>query len=93
MIADKIKSLRATKDMSQTELANRLGITRSSVNAWEMGISVPSTMYIVELAHLFGVSSDYILGINHEVSLDVTGLDAEAVRIVSEMIEYMKRRR
>ena len=33
--------------MTQADVAKKLGITRSSVNAWEMGISVPSTMYLV----------------------------------------------
>lgn len=43
MIAEKIKSLRQQDSLTQAELAKRLGITRSSVNAWEMGISAPST--------------------------------------------------
>jgi len=62
MIADRIKSLREQQNKTQSELARQLGITRSSVNAWEMGISVPSTQYVVELAHIFKVSTDYLLG-------------------------------
>ena len=50
MIADKIKLLREKSGLTQAELAKQIGITRSGVNAWEMGISVPSTHYIVELA-------------------------------------------
>ena len=53
MVADRIKQLRLSNNMTQTELAKKLNITRSSVNAWEMGISTPSTTYIVELAQLF----------------------------------------
>lgn len=64
MIADKIKSLRENQNKTQSELAKQLGITRSSVNAWEMGISVPSTQYVVELAHIFKVSADYLLGVD-----------------------------
>ena len=52
--AERIKTLRENFGLSQAELAGRLDITRSSVNAWEMGISVPSTQYIVELAQLLG---------------------------------------
>ena len=62
MIADGIKSLREQQNMTQSNLAKQLGITRSSVNAWEMGISVSSTQYIVELAYIFYVSTDYLLG-------------------------------
>ena len=66
MVAEKIKALRESNNMTQNDVAKRLGITRSSVNAWEMGISVPSTMYIVELAQLFSVSTDYLLGLDHK---------------------------
>ena len=47
MIADKIKLLREMSGMTQAELARKLGVTRSGVNAWEMGITTPSTQYIV----------------------------------------------
>ena len=53
MIADRIRTLRESNGMTQAALAKKLGITRSSVNAWEMGISAPSTTYLVELASLF----------------------------------------
>ena len=47
MIADKIKQLRTSRNMTQSDLAKKLNITRSSVNAWEMGLSTPSTAYLV----------------------------------------------
>ena len=58
MISDKIKELRKKQNLTQADIAKKLGITRSSVNAWEMGFSVPSPKYIVELAALFNVSSE-----------------------------------
>ena len=92
MIADKIKTLRESNGLTQADIAKKLGITRSSVNAWEMGISVPSTMYIVELSRLFGVSADYILGLEQKASLDISGLDEESVRLLTEMVLYMRSR-
>ena len=90
MIADKIKSLRKAKNITQSALAKRLGFTLSSVNAWEAGVSVPSTMYVVALARIFGVSTDYLLERHHGAVLDVSGLDDEAIRILNEMVQYMK---
>ena len=78
--------------MTQNEVAKRLSITRSSVNAWEMGLSIPSTMYIVELAHLFSVSSDYLLEIEHKEVLDISGLDDDSVKILTYMACYMRKR-
>ena len=93
MIADTIKMLRTSQNITQAELAKKLGITRSSVNAWEMGISVPSTSYLVELATLFQVSTDYLLGLKQNASLDISGLNAEEVRIISDLVQYFNANR
>lgn len=92
MVADKIKTLREANGMTQNDIAKKFGITRSSVNAWEMGISTPSTVYIVELAQLFSVSTDYLLGLEHKAVLDISDLDDESVRILTEMAQYMRNR-
>lgn len=90
MIYKRIKLLREAAGMTQTELAKKLGITRSSINAWEMGISVPSTQYIVELSRLFKVSSDYILGIDNTVSIDASGLSDEAVSTINSLVNILR---
>lgn len=64
MISDRIRILRQKNNWSQTQLAEKLGLTRSSVNAWELGISTPSTSTIIQLTSLFHVSADYLLEIN-----------------------------
>ncbi len=92
MIADRIKSLRENQNKTQSELAKQLGITRSSVNAWEMGISVPSTQYVVELAHIFKVSTDYLLGVDTTSSISVAGLSEKDVEIINTLILHLKNR-
>ncbi len=90
MIAERIKFLREQKSYTQTELAKKLGITRSSVNAWEMGISVPSTQYIVELSNIFSVSTDYLLGVERTSSIDTSGLTEQDIEMVYRLAEYLK---
>ena len=84
MIADRIRFLRQKNNWSQTDLAAKLGITRSSVNAWELGISTPATSTIIQLSNIFHVSSDYLLEINDNpdiVNLEqLTELEKEVVR-------------
>ena len=82
--------LREQKGMTQADLAKQLGITRSSVNAWEMGISVPSTQYIVEIANLFKVSTDYILGVDDSASINIAGLTERDIQIVHSLIDHLK---
>ena len=92
MIASKIKILRENKGLSQKALADKLGITRSSVNAWEQDISVPSTQYIVELATLFDVSTDYLLNFKNDKAINIDGLNDKEVKIVLELIEYFRQK-
>ena len=90
MVAERIKYLREQKGMTQADLAKQLGITRSSVNAWEMGISVPSTQYIVELSNIFKVSTDYLLGVERSASISVAGLTEKDVQYVQGLIAHLE---
>lgn len=90
MVADRIKSLREQKNMTQADLAKQLGITRSSVNAWEMGISVPSTQYIVELSEIFSVSTDYLLGVQSSATVSIQGLTDNDTKIVHAIIAHLR---
>lgn len=91
MIADRIKHLREQYNLTQADLAKQLGITRSSVNAWEMGISIPSTQYIVELARLFKVTTDYLLCID-TASLNISGLLEDDIRLLNGIIQHLRNR-
>lgn len=90
MIAERIKMLRENTRMTQTDVARKLSVTRSSVNAWELGISVPSTALLVELAQLFHVSTDYLLGIEGTSTLDVSGLTDDDVRILHDLAQHLR---
>ena len=92
MVADKIKFLREQLGLTQSDLAKKLGITRSSVNAWEMGISVPSTQYVVELAGIFKVSTDYLLGVQNTASVSVDGLSETDVQLVNAVINHLRQK-
>ena len=90
MTADRIKQLREEKEYTQAELAKQLGITRSSVNAWEMGISVPSTQYIVELASIFKVSTDYLLGVDTTATLEISGLTDSDIQLIHGIVGHLR---
>ena len=92
MIADRIKILREQCGYTQADLAKRLGITRSSVNAWEMGISVPSTQYIVELAQILKVSTDHLLCVDGTATISIDGLSEKDIQLVHNIILHLKER-
>ena len=69
--SERIKELREKNGYTQAALAAKLSVTRACVNAWEMGISSPSTENLVELTQIFHVTSDYILGISGSESIEI----------------------
>ncbi|WP_191434641.1 helix-turn-helix transcriptional regulator [Flavonifractor sp. An112] len=93
MIGDTIKRLREDAGLSQSSLAKKLNVTRSAVNAWEMGLSAPTTQYVVDMARLFRVSSDYLLGLTTETTLVLDGLNEEEKRILYSLIDYFNEKR
>lgn len=88
MVCDKIKELREIAGYSQSQLARKLDVTRSSVNAWEMGLSTPTTQYIVALAKLFHVSSDYLLGLNSQMTITLDQYTQEEIEVLYSLVNY-----
>ena len=60
--AKTIKMLRNRKNLTQTDLANLLGVTKSAISAYENGDRQPSHDAIVKMANYFNVTIDYIYG-------------------------------
>lgn len=89
-LGDKIRMLREKSGLTQAALARGLGISRSGVNAWEMGLSVPQVQYIVTLAKQFNVSTDYLLGIEETSTVSIKGLSDRQVAAVIELINCLR---
>ena len=64
----KIQARRKALGLSQEELAQRMGVSRQSVTKWETGLSAPDLDRLVELADTLGVSLDYLLRDQAEMS-------------------------
>ena len=62
-IGENIRELRREKGLSQTRLAELLFISQDTVSLWELGKSYPDVKAVIRMTEIFGVTSDYILGI------------------------------
>lgn len=93
MTADRIRALREARGWTQAELARRLSITRNGVNSWEQGLSMPSPTCLVDLAKLFSVSTDYLLGVERLEMVNVTGLDEKDVAILAQLADRLRESR
>lgn len=61
ILADKIIEERKKNGWTQEDLAQKLGVSRQSVSKWESAGAIPDLKKIIQLAYLFGVSTDYLL--------------------------------
>jgi transcriptional regulator with XRE-family HTH domain len=90
MTSERIKALREARGWTQAELARRLNITRNGVNSWEQGLSMPSPACLVDLAKLFSVSTDYLLGVERLEAVNVTGLKEEDIALLAQLADRLR---
>lgn len=89
-IADRIKYSREKNGLTQNQLAKKMFVTRASVNAWELGISIPTTEKIAELSSVLNVSTDFILGVDNRENVCIDALTDEEKKIVYDLVNLLK---
>jgi len=90
MIADKIRELRQAMNMTQTELARALSLTRNAINSYEQGLSVPSVTNLVELCKVFNVSADYLLELEDSTNIRISGLEPDEIALIYNIVEKIR---
>ena len=86
----KLKSLRKQAGMTQQELATKLGITKSVVSYYELSERTPSPEVLKDLAIIFHVSADYLLGIERTKTIDVSDLSDDEIKLLLVTIETLR---
>ena len=76
MFGDILQELRKDKGWTQAELGNKLGVSKSEIGSYELGISEPSFENLIKIAELFNVNIDFLLGHNRE-QISWTDLSSE----------------
>ena len=90
VLSERIRILRERFHVTQAELARELDVTRSSVNAWEMGVSLPSVPKLIQLAERFHVSTDYLLGIEQRNTIDIQDFSPQEQSLICSLIALSK---
>lgn len=61
-VGENIRQLRYNHQMTQEQLSERLYMTRQTLSNYEIGKRIPDIYTVAEIADVFGVSVDYMLG-------------------------------
>lgn len=93
MVGNTLKNLREQAGYTQLELAKLLGISRTSVTAWENSTNSPNATYLIELSKLYGRSVDYILGLDRVESLCLDNLNDEEKNVLLHLWRYIRANR
>ena len=63
IFAERLRELRTEHNLSMKQLANKLNTTDAAISNWENNINEPKITYLKDIAIYFGVSTDYLLGL------------------------------
>ena len=92
-LADKLKKLRKSKNITQSELGKAIGMSSSVITHYESGDRMPSFDVLIKLAYFYGVTTDYLLGINDRkiLSIDILGFNDGQVQSLLNIINEFKK--
>ena len=82
----KLKKLRTNAKLTQQELADRIGVSNTTISFCENTERYPSTDMVIRIANYFHVSTDYLLGIKNKKMLNVSELNEEEVKSLQNLI-------
>ncbi len=65
VFGENLKALRLEQGIGQVELAKQIGVSKGIISLWENGLREPTLSSLVRLAQFFGVSIDYLAGLEN----------------------------
>ena len=97
MFKERLAELRDDNHDTQLTLAQKLGVAKSTVSNWEQGKSGPGFQVLCDLCKLYGVTSDYLLGLSEDDPLfakkrreQFTAEDKKVLRLFEEFLIFKK---
>lgn len=87
-----LKTLRLKGNFTQAQLAQKLGLTKSVISAYETGLRLPSYDTLIHIAKIFNVSTDHLLGLEHKREIDLSGLSNEEINALLNLIKVMRKK-
>lgn len=84
----RIKELRKNYNLTQLELARKIGVNQTNIYDWEKGRTEPSICYLDKLATAFDVSVDYLIGREDDFG-NIKKSDVEIDKTTKELLKIL----
>lgn len=91
-LGERLRNLRTSQNITQTDLAKRIGVTNALISAIEKGERSPSLETLIKLASQFKVSTDYLLGMKSKEPINLEGLSSNDTQAILTLINSLKRK-
>lgn len=88
----KLKNLRMQAGLTQKQLADQIGVTKSVISFYELQERIPSPETLIKLASVFHVSADYLLGTEKVRTLDASGLTEDDIKVIQILIDTLRKK-
>lgn len=82
----RIKELRKTRKMSQEELGSRIGRSKSVICSYENNMKAPPLGVLTDIAAVFNVSLDYLVGIDKNQMISIEGLSKAQQELIETIV-------
>ena len=90
MFCKRLEELRISYNLTQKQLADKLGVTKQTVSNWENDNILPSIETLMRICQFFNVSTDYVLGLDNKKYIEVSDLSLEVVSHIQQIINDIK---
>lgn len=87
---NRLKTPRIKKKLTQQQLADLLGLTKSVISAYENGLRYPAYDVLIKISRIFKVSTDFLLGVEIKREIDTSGLTDEQVEALIVLIDTIR---
>ena len=88
----RLKELCQKKGLTQAQVAKRLSLSKTAISGYENNIKNPSIEVLTQLSILYGVSADYLLGLENRKMLCVDDLNDQQLEVVRILLEEFRHR-
>lgn len=86
-----LKQLRKSHNLTQKELGLRIGLSKAVVSKYENGMGYPTFDMLIQIADYFGVTTDYLLGVAKDKTINVSSLNETQIETVQRVIAEFNR--
>ena len=94
MNTERIKNLREEQELTQNEMAQKIGCKRSAYSLWELNKNTIPLYYLNKIANIFNINLDYLAGLSNikEIKFNKNEIDkvelGKRIRIARKRVNY-----